>query len=78
MPEAAVYGVPVIIGPHNGKFREARDLIACGGCHEIKSPADFPPLMDRFLADKEFLANAGKAAGNYITSNSGATDQIIS
>ena len=78
VPEAAVYGVPVIIGPHNGKFREARDLIACGGCHEIKLPADFPPLMDRFLADKEFLANAGKAAGNYITSNSGATDQIIS
>ena len=27
VPEAAVYGVPVIIGPNNHKFREARALI---------------------------------------------------
>ena len=32
VPEAAVYGVPVLIGPNNRKFREAQDLLREGGC----------------------------------------------
>ena len=31
VPEAAVYGVPVIIGPNNGKFQEAQALLKNGG-----------------------------------------------
>ena len=31
VPEAAVYGIPVIIGPNNKKFREAQALLRCGG-----------------------------------------------
>ena len=38
VPEAAVYGVPVIIGPNNKKFREAQALLQCGGCIEVHSP----------------------------------------
>jgi len=29
--EAAVYGIPVIFGPNHVKFKEAADLLACGG-----------------------------------------------
>lgn len=78
VPEAAVYGIPVIIGPNNKKFREAQALLRCGGCKEIAGAADFEQLMDAWLSDKEALATAGKAAGNYIADNAGAADRIFS
>lgn len=77
VPEAAVYGIPVIIGPNNKKFREAQDLIENGGCSEIKNADDFAKVMHVFLNDKEALAKAGQAAGSYIQSNAGATAQIM-
>lgn len=78
VPEAAVYGIPVIIGPNNKKFREAQALLRCGGCKEIAGTADFEQIMDAWLSDKETLATAGKAAGNYIADNAGAADRIFS
>ena len=77
VPEAAVYGIPVIIGPNNKKFREAQALLRCGGCKEIACAADFEQLMDAWLSDKEALATAGKAAGCYIADNAGAADRIF-
>ena len=78
VPEAAVYGVPVIIGPNNKKFREAQALLRCGGCKEIAGVADFEQIMDAWFSDKEALATAGKAAGSYIADNAGAADRIFS
>ncbi len=77
VPEAAVYGVPVVIGPNNKKFREAQALLQNGGCREITSAEEFNALLDRFLADKDELQRAGEAAGSYISENAGATDVIL-
>lgn len=77
VPEAAVYGVPVIIGPNNQKFREARALIENGGCREVRDAADFEREMNVFLTDREELNRAGKAAGDYIRDNAGATAMIM-
>lgn len=77
VPEAAVYGIPVIIGPNNKKFREAQDLLSNGGCREINGEADFAKVMDFFLENKEELTKAGLAAGNYIKENAGATALIM-
>lgn len=76
VPEAAVYGIPVVIGPNNHKFREAQALLQCGGCFEIHDAADFNALMDRFRSDPEALKRAGQAAGDYIRTNAGAADAI--
>jgi 3-deoxy-D-manno-octulosonic-acid transferase len=78
VPEAAVYGVPVIIGPNNQRFQEAQHLLKAGGCFEIHGYADFASLMDRFTADSQYLKVAGQRAGSYIASHSGATDAIFS
>lgn len=77
VPEAAVYGCPVIIGPNNRKFREARALIANGGCVEIGGAGDFSAVMDNFLANGQRLREAGRAAGSYIADNAGAADKIF-
>ena len=75
VPEAAVYGIPVLFGPNNRKFREAQDLKSCGGSFEYTDSDSFATIMDRFMSSQEALAQAGKAAGNYINSNAGAADK---
>ena len=49
VPEAAVYGLPVVFGPNNHKFQEAQDLLHCGGAFQVETPADFADLMQRLL-----------------------------
>lgn len=74
VPEAAVYGIPVIFGPNNKKFQEAQALLRCGGSFEYTDHLTFRALMDRFITDEAFRAEAGKKAGDYIHNNAGAAD----
>ena len=74
--EAAVFAIPVVFGPNHEKFREASDLIACGGGFCIESQEDFTRVMDRFLSDKTFLQRSGTIASSYIESQLGATKII--
>ena len=76
VPEAAVYGIPVIIGPNHQRFAEAVALIANGGCKSIKNAEDFSVIMDDFLENPAHIAQAGSAAGDYIHQNAGATPLI--
>lgn len=75
--EAAVYGIPVIFGPNNYKFREAQGLKACGGGLEIQGKEDFDRLMDRFLTDEAYLKESGARAGSYVKDNAGALEKIM-
>ena len=75
--EAAVYGIPVIFGPNNKKFREAQHLLEQKGGFEVTGYDDFKRLMDKFLSDKACLQQVGKAAGNYVNHNAGALEKIM-
>ena len=77
VPEAAVYGIPVLFGPNNQKFREAQALKACGGSFEYQDNASFAALMDNFINNPEALKKAGDAADGYINANAGATDKCF-
>ncbi|MBO4487317.1 MAG: 3-deoxy-D-manno-octulosonic acid transferase [Bacteroidaceae bacterium] len=76
VPEAAVYGLPVIIGPNNQRFREARDLIQLGGCFEIHNAEEYESIIQRLNADSDFLSSASTASADYIRNNSGAVELI--
>ena len=77
VPEAAVYGIPVLFGPNNQKFREAQALKACGGSFEYQDEASFATIMDNFIEHPESLQKAGEAAGGYINANAGAADKCF-
>ncbi len=77
VPEAAVYGVPVVIGPNHQKFREAEMLLHLGGCFEITSSDTFAMTMKLLTQNEDSRKKAGDAAGNYIMSNAGAADKIF-
>ena len=77
VPEAAVYGVPVLVGPNNKKFREAQDLLKAGGCIEVTDKATYSQTMDRLLTDKPYRDSCGNISGKYIADNAGAADIIF-
>ncbi len=75
--EAAVWDMPVIIGPNNKKFEEAQGLMQAGGCFEIHDAAEFETLMNRFDTDKVFLKDSSEKAGQFVKGQAGATDRIL-
>lgn len=74
--EAAVYGIPVIFGPNHSKFKEASDLIRCGGGFSIASRDEFNGVISSLATSASRLHQAGDAAGRYIQDHLGATDLI--
>lgn len=75
--EAAVYGIPVVFGPKHQKFKEAADLIECGGGFCIRNAAECADTLTRLASDIKARQTAGAAAGRYISSNIGATKLIM-
>ena len=75
--EAAVYGIPVLFGPRYQKFKEARDLIAVGGGYSVSDRQAFNDKMDELLTYPELLQAAGQNAGDFVSGNAGATDQVL-
>lgn len=75
--EAAVYGVPVFFGPNNKKFQEAQQLKACGGGIEVVSRDDFEQKMLELDTSEAKVKEAGKAAGDYVSQNAGASAKIF-
>lgn len=74
VPEAAVYGIPVLFGPNNRKFKEAQDLKQCGGAFEYQDEQSFATIMDTFINNPQTIDEAGKKAGKYINGNAGAAN----
>ncbi len=76
--EAAVWNVPVIFGPNNHNFIEARNLIAVGGGFEINNYNEFDNLLNRFSSSPDCLKQAGEQAGHFVETCTGATCKILS
>lgn len=76
--EAAVYGVPVVFGPKYHKFKEAENLITCGGGFSVDNGTAFTACMNSFISDPVSRRIAGAAAGDFVDKNTGATEKILS
>ncbi len=70
--EAAVWQIPVVFGPNYAKFREANDLIACGGGFCVRSYRHLEDCITALLIDHD----AGQRAGEYVRKHVGATEKI--
>ncbi len=75
--EAAVYGVPLILGPNNERSLAARKLKECGGAVEVRDAHGFDESMLLLLADDECRAKAGAAAERFVLESAGATAKIF-
>ena len=77
LPEAAVYGIPVIFGPNHKKFLEAKELLKSGGGFTISDEPELNKVLKDFVTSPEDLEIAGEAAANYIYKSAGATQKIV-
>lgn len=77
LPEAAVFGVPVLFGPNHKKFNEAIDLIEAKGGFGINNEQELLNQMNHLLKDDNDIKQYGQAAKEYIYKGSGATKVIL-
>lgn len=77
LPEAAVYGIPVIFGPNHKKFLEARELLKNGGGFTLSDETELNKILKNFVTSPEDLEIAGEAAADYIYKSAGATQKIV-
>ncbi|TAH42029.1 MAG: 3-deoxy-D-manno-octulosonic acid transferase [Bacteroidetes bacterium] len=76
--EAAAFGIPVLFGPKHEKFREASGLIKAGAAFCVHNEDEFALILSTISKQITLKKGAGKAAGDYVQINSGATDKIMS
>jgi 3-deoxy-D-manno-octulosonic-acid transferase len=77
LPEAAVFGVPVVFGPNHHKFTEALDLIGLQGGFAINTEEELKSKIEALLKDAEYRKKCGEAAKAYIYKGTGATGKIL-
>lgn len=71
--EPASMGLPVLFGPENSKFPEAKDLEKFGGGFEINNREDFYSKMNFLFENKD----AGRQSLKFVSSQKGATAIIM-
>ncbi len=75
--EPATFGIPIIIGQHFEKFREAKQLQKLAGLFSIRTAEEFSVIMNKLIDNTKFRQQTGMIAGHFINSNTGATAIIV-
>lgn len=76
--EAAVFGVPIVIGSNYAKFPEAVDLVQAKGVQAISSQIAFNSKVTKLIQDQDYRLKIGQINASYVKSNTGAVSHIIS
>ena len=73
--EPAVYGKPVLFGPHMEDFAEiSRDLLAVGGARQVHDAEELRAGLSLLLADPGERERVGRQAQELIASRRGVTE----
>lgn len=76
--EPALYGRPVLFGPHTENFRDAaRILTESDGGVEVKDAGELMIWTDRLLSDKRLCNSMGDKARQAVLKNRGATGMTL-
>jgi 3-deoxy-D-manno-octulosonic-acid transferase len=76
--EPAVWGVPVLSGPHVSNFREVYDeMTAAGGARLVADGDELRSALETWLDDPDLAAAAGKAGRAVVEKNRGATARTV-
>jgi 3-deoxy-D-manno-octulosonic-acid transferase len=76
--EPAVYGRPVLMGPHYQKYVEATELLAAGGANSVEDYNSLKDVIELFLTDENAYRQVCMSAAQYVRQHAGATGKIIS
>ncbi len=75
--EAAVWGIPAIVGPRHKKSQEVQLLIDQLAAFEVTSASEFDFVFWQLAKDDDLRATAGKKEKAFVEENQGATERIM-
>ncbi len=75
--EPAVFGAPIIIGPHHKKFPEAQAFIDNGGMFSITDQKQFDNTLKKLILDSDYRKISGSKNLEFVKKQSGAVIQIL-
>lgn len=75
--EAAVFGIPIIIGDTYDKFPEAIDMIQNNGMFSVSNEKQLQNTLSELIENNQKRISSGKLNSTYIKNNQGAVVQII-
>ncbi|MBC9794383.1 3-deoxy-D-manno-octulosonic acid transferase [Sinomicrobium sp. FJxs] len=75
--EPAVFGIPVIIGKHYSRFKEANELVALGGTLSVSGKEQLYDAFLKLTKNEPFRKETGQINAGYIKKNKGAVIQIL-
>jgi 3-deoxy-D-manno-octulosonic-acid transferase len=77
LPEAAVYGRPLVHGPEYEKYVEAIGLEEAGASFPIENALELEQVFNLLFTDHIAYNTAAAAAKNYVYNHAGSTEQIM-
>ncbi|MGC6432094.1 MAG: 3-deoxy-D-manno-octulosonic acid transferase [Jejuia sp.] len=75
--EAAVFGIPVIIGHNHSKFPEAKALIDNGGMFAVSNQEEFDNILRMLLTNSDYRKIYGSKNQKYVSDKKGAVIQVL-
>ena len=75
--EAAVYGIPVIMGPKIENSQEAINLTKTGGGIVVNNKKELYRLLRNLCRDEKLRKEKGQISFDYIQKNLGSTEKIL-
>lgn len=76
--EPAVFGIPIIIGPHYDRFPEAVEMRRRKGLFAVGDTRQLGELMRKFKSMPGYREESGEHNAAYVRENLGATEKILS
>ncbi len=74
--EPAVYGIPLLFGPHYHNSPEAEGLVAAGGATVIHNQKELTVVLKALTTNSTQRKKEGTAAGQFVRERAGATEVI--
>ena len=75
--EAAVFGLPIVIGQYYSKFPEAISMINNGGMFSVKNSSSLKNIINTLIESNKNLLKVGALNSNFIKNKIGATSTIL-
>ena len=76
--EPVTFGCPVVFGPKYKSFKEAVDLVALEGAFPVQNADELKSVFRRLMGDETFRIHASEVCIDYLNSQVGATESIMS
>lgn len=75
--EAALFGTPILVGPHTENFRDIVDVFRKADALRVVTPESLTPAVLHLLEDHEGRTALGRRAREVMQSQQGATERTV-